>query len=591
MMNSVERISTLIPKFKQQLIFLEEREKLFKKINDYAVQCDDSLSTMATNSQTTSMVSINSQTTSFVPVPTTDSFSKDYMDNSRSDHSGIDADISLAFPDDYKIPLLPSALIKDIEDGILQKFGPHCANRQILIDAIAYDLIDKYNLFYPTHKQFDAIGNSIVKYMKLPLTKQNIAIWKDALQTKLKRKRFENQNNTVVQDYRLKYSRSGSGRPVKRKIGETAERDRYKQMVIIPYNDDASNDIQLKLDQLRDTTTIDIHTQLYLWKETFCFRRQSIRDRSTADVLKDFSGYGNSLLVFEEVKMLMKIDLSAAVRRQIPVLLDKMLETPMFITDSPPIRLIKVLCRQFDETLQHTLCDMEPTTPYPTLVCIDDLIHVYVDFNPILSTSSPDDAVALLIAMYTIFELAFDKKSRTIRFLYSVLHGDKRHLSNSIRFLIKEKNIDIHCEQHQISSASSNSACNSSTVPDIEFLTQSQIQMNSSHDSINGQDYSTFIQTVEPKPSDNNSNSNILVATHEYRNNIEKAPLVSLDSQNTTKQQRKRKINTNLDDENAACLKTSGKNDHQLSTPHQDPLNDVTNAPAHTRQNKKKRRS
>ncbi|CAF4855767.1 unnamed protein product, partial [Rotaria sp. Silwood2] len=94
----------------------EEREKLFKKINDYAVQCDDSLSTMATNSQTTSMVSINSQTTSmvsinsqttamvsinsqttsFVPVPTTDSFSKDYMDNSRSDHSGIDADISLA---------------------------------------------------------------------------------------------------------------------------------------------------------------------------------------------------------------------------------------------------------------------------------------------------------------------------------------------------------------------------------------------------------------------------------------------------------------------------------------------------------------
>ena len=53
--------------------------------------------------------------------------------------------------------------------------------------------------------------------------------------------------------------------------------------------------------------------------------------------------------------MLMKIDLSAAVRRQIPILLEKVLETPMFITgrlkteyidtnkfrlisDSPPIR-------------------------------------------------------------------------------------------------------------------------------------------------------------------------------------------------------------------------------------------------------------
>jgi hypothetical protein len=146
MMNSVERISQLIPKFKQQLLFLEEREKLFTKINDYSVQCDGSLSTISTNSQTTSMVPINSQPSTFVPVPTTDSLSKESMDYSRSDHSDVGADINIAFPDDNKIPLLPKALIKDIEDGILEKFGPHCANRQILIDAIVYDLLVKYNL-------------------------------------------------------------------------------------------------------------------------------------------------------------------------------------------------------------------------------------------------------------------------------------------------------------------------------------------------------------------------------------------------------------------------------------------------------------
>ena len=135
MMNSVERISQLIPKFKQQLLFLEEREKLFKKINDYSVQCDGSLSNISTNSQTTSMVPISSQTTSmvpinsqttsmvpinsqttsmvpinsqpssFVPVPATDSLSKESMDYSRSDHSDVGADINIAFPDDYKIPL------------------------------------------------------------------------------------------------------------------------------------------------------------------------------------------------------------------------------------------------------------------------------------------------------------------------------------------------------------------------------------------------------------------------------------------------------------------------------------------------------
>ncbi|CAF4357344.1 unnamed protein product, partial [Rotaria magnacalcarata] len=213
------------------------------------------------------------------------------MDYSRSDHSDVGADINIAFPDNYKIPPLPKALIKYIEDGILEKFGPHCANRQILIDAIIYDLLDQYNLFYPTYKQFDDITTVIVKYIKLPSTKQNITVWKDALQTKLKRKLFENPNNGVVQEYRLKYSRSGSGHPVKRKIGEIAERDRYKQ-------------------------------------------------------------------VFEEVNMLMKIDLSAPVRRQIPILLEKVLETPMFITDSPHLRLLKVLCRRFDETLQHTLCGM-----------------------------------------------------------------------------------------------------------------------------------------------------------------------------------------------------------------------------------------
>jgi hypothetical protein len=36
--------------------------------------------------------------------------------------------------------------------------------------------------------------------------------------------------------------------------------------------------------------------------------------------------------VFEEVEMLMKIDLAAAVRRQVPELLNKMLPTPVFIT-------------------------------------------------------------------------------------------------------------------------------------------------------------------------------------------------------------------------------------------------------------------
>ena len=56
------------------------------------------------------------------------------------------------------------------------------------------------------------------------------AIWKDALQTKLKRERFENRNNIEVQYYLLKYSRIGSGRPVKKQFGELAQKDWQKQV-------------------------------------------------------------------------------------------------------------------------------------------------------------------------------------------------------------------------------------------------------------------------------------------------------------------------------------------------------------------------
>jgi hypothetical protein len=68
-------------------------------------------------------------------------------------------------------------------------------------------------------------------------------------------------------------------------------------MIILPYNNEVSNDIQSKVEQLRNLSQIDVDTRLTLWKETFYIRRQSIRDRSTADILNDFPGYGDSLLV------------------------------------------------------------------------------------------------------------------------------------------------------------------------------------------------------------------------------------------------------------------------------------------------------
>lgn len=68
-------------------------------------------------------------------------------------------------------------------------------------------------------------------------------------------------------------------------------------MVMISQEDHMSPDIQEKSNQLRDSSVMDIDAQLNLWKETLFLRRKCIRDQSTADIMKEFPGYGNALLV------------------------------------------------------------------------------------------------------------------------------------------------------------------------------------------------------------------------------------------------------------------------------------------------------
>ena len=95
-------------------------------------------------------ISMNSQATpsTLEPAAVVDSPLKTVMNNPTCERSDIIEDVDELFSRGYVIPSLPQALIKDVEQGILHKFGPHCSNRQILIEAVAFDLIDKYNLLW-----------------------------------------------------------------------------------------------------------------------------------------------------------------------------------------------------------------------------------------------------------------------------------------------------------------------------------------------------------------------------------------------------------------------------------------------------------
>ena len=133
LMNSMDKISTLIPKFKQQLAFLSEREKLFKKSNENVTQAVDLSSMPSTNCNLSSASESVSGSTSDVSICYT---------SSESNQSTSAREINELFPEKYIIPPLPNSLVKDIQEGTLNKFDSHCSHRQILIELVVHDLIN-----------------------------------------------------------------------------------------------------------------------------------------------------------------------------------------------------------------------------------------------------------------------------------------------------------------------------------------------------------------------------------------------------------------------------------------------------------------
>ena len=129
LMDTVEKIATVLPTLKYQLIFLREREAVMSKAADTSMRSMDASPPFST----TALV-------------TTGSAQSTSNDDSAPDQSPVAEKDNDHFPAKYVIPPLPNSLLKDIEDGLLNKFGPHFSNRQVLIDTVAHDLIDNYKL-------------------------------------------------------------------------------------------------------------------------------------------------------------------------------------------------------------------------------------------------------------------------------------------------------------------------------------------------------------------------------------------------------------------------------------------------------------
>jgi hypothetical protein len=67
------------------------------------------------------------------------------------------------------------------------------------------------------------------------------------------------------------------------------------------YDDVTAKDVHDKIDRLRNDSLIDIENRLQLWRATLQLRRATIRNQSITEILAQFPGYKESILVIESL--------------------------------------------------------------------------------------------------------------------------------------------------------------------------------------------------------------------------------------------------------------------------------------------------
>lgn len=209
LMSNVDGIRSIFPKYKQQLLFLRERERLFDASSTFndnkenesvtqdlipssscagnALDVAVAASTLQRNQSSYDAHESNPDETLALEIPLL-----------RSPSVMRDCSSTIPLPDSYRLNSLPSSLLKDIDSGDLSKFNSHCKNRQILIDALFYDLTINHNIWYairwkitiltfigiqcsflslryPSHQEYDVIVDAILHLLKAQRSKENMA--------------------------------------------------------------------------------------------------------------------------------------------------------------------------------------------------------------------------------------------------------------------------------------------------------------------------------------------------------------------------------------------------------------------------------
>ncbi|CAF1996641.1 unnamed protein product [Rotaria magnacalcarata] len=397
-MNDLDLLKPFKLSYKNQIIFLKERAKLF-------------------------LSKINQET----PKPTSTSSDKPLLIIDENEAEVLEEE--------------NEAEVLEDENGLIQSAVN--VSSSITIKPTKY-----LDSSYPTRAQYAIIVVGILNHLGVERDSKNVDSWRESLISKYKRER-QNLSDDKVIEMKHRYSKVNSGRKIKGfPVTQMSERNSLKTIAIVKYTSNDSEQMKAKAEIINKNflnNSFDDEVFKQLWAETHEYRQSFIKQHTTADIMEQFSVYSNPSMVLEDVKILTSVDLDNSVKERMDVLSSKICSDNQFPTDNPSIRCFKVLCSILNDSWKHYICfyPEKPATPQPTIVVEDDNIKIYCDWTFICSSNSIEQSLAVLVGLYSLMNLKFHAYRAAVRFLYAYFLNDKQQQSNSIRRFCKEYNIEL----------------------------------------------------------------------------------------------------------------------------------------------------
>ncbi|CAF4022766.1 unnamed protein product, partial [Rotaria magnacalcarata] len=323
-MNSLDLLKPFKLSYKNQIVFLKEREKLFSS------QSNPEQTSLSSSPTETSRLVIDEAPEDVTEDVTENESPDTVLESSTTTTTLSDNSVNeKPLPNPYILPNLPDPVLSAMQSKQMEK--------------------------YPSRMQYTTIVNGILNYLGIDNDEKTASSWRESLISKYKRER-QNYNDEKVVEMKLRYSREKSGRKIKQ---HPSTQMSARNSHIVSLLDDSPHTIQQideKIEIIKrnfQNGSLEDENFKQLWLETLDYRLDFIKNNTTADILKEFSMYSNPIMILTDVKALSGIDLENIAKDNINSLSNKICTENKFLADTSSIRCIKTLCGLLNDSWKH----------------------------------------------------------------------------------------------------------------------------------------------------------------------------------------------------------------------------------------------